>query len=156
MTKINGVNIQSSMFAILISIVLLMYLYFDTPVHARLMLNNYFLLLAIVVILFVFYQLLNKVNVFVALLFALVAFEVVRKSMRPDAYNPDKKIQYYDAMSPTSNTIISPKLIDHETTLEQEMVTLMNQVGAANTHPRTSPRYHPIVANLAGTSQIEP
>ena len=155
MTKINGLNIQDNIFAIIVSIVLLIYLYLDTPVPARLMLNNYFLLLAIVVIVFIFYYLLNKVNVFVALLFALVAFEVVRKSMKPDEYYIDKRIQYYDAMSSTSDAIISQKLTNQEITLEQEMVNLMNQVGVANEHPRTSPRYQPIVANLAGSSQLD-
>ena len=155
MSKIGSLNIQSNIFSVMISIVLLIYLYLDTPVPARLMLNNYYLLLAIVVIVFVFYHLLNKVNIFVALLFALVAFEVVRKSMKPDEYYIDKRIAYYDNGSSTSDNIISPKLMNHNMTLEQEMVVLMNQVGLANSHPRTSPRYQPIVANLAGSAMID-
>ena len=113
------------------------------------------LLLAIVVIIFIFYQLLNNVNVFVALLFALVAFEIVRKSMKPDEYYIDKNITYYDNMSSTSEKIISPKLTNYEVTLEQEMVNLMNDVSVANNHPRTSPRYQPIMSNLAGSSQLD-
>ena len=155
MSQINSLNIHSNIFAIIISIVLVIYLYLDTPIPARFMLNNYFLLLAIVGILFIFYYLFNKVNIFVALLFALVAFEIVRKSRKPDEYYIDKKIQYYDTIMSTSDKIISPKLTNRETTLEQEMVNLMNQVGVANDHPRTSPRYQPIVANLAGSSQLD-
>lgn len=155
MSKINSVNIQSNIFSVMISIILLIYLYLDTPVPARLILNNYFLLLAIVVILFIFYYLFNKVNIFVALLFALVAFEIVRKSMKPDQYYINKNITFYDNLSPTSDKIISQKLTNQDITLEQEMVTLMNQVNVANDYPRSSPRYQPIVANLAGSAQLD-
>ena len=154
MSSVNKILLKNDKFTVLIGMALIIYLYLDTPVPAKIMLNNYFLFIAIFIVGAVFYYLVNNVNLFIALLFGLVAFEIIRKSMKPDLKNIDKKIAYYDNFMPTSEKVISDKLKKNNT-LEQDMVNLMKQTKMANDYPRRSPRYQPIAPNIAGSSQIE-
>ena len=154
MNRDNKILLKNDSLTVIIGIALIIYLYLDTPVPAKLMLNNYFLFLALFIVVVIFYNLFNKVNMFVALLFALVAFEIIRKSMKPDLNNINKKIAYYDNFIPTSERVISEKLKKNNT-LEQDMVNIMKQTKMANDYPRRSPRYQPIAPNIAGSSQIE-
>ncbi len=154
MNSENKILLKNDSLTVIIGIALIIYLYLDTPVPAKLMLNNYFLFIVLFIVGYIFYILLNKVNMFVAILFALVAFEIIRKSMKPDLNNINKKIAYYDNFLPTSERVISEKLKVNNT-LEQEMVNIMKQTKIANDYPRRSPRYQPIVPNIAGFSQIE-
>lgn len=154
MELLNKLNLKKNTPTIMVAVALLVYLYLDTPVPASLVLNKYLLFLAYFLIVVTCYNLLNKVNVFLILLFALVAVEIVRKSSQPDLHSIDKKLAYYDNLMPTNSKVISDKL-QQDTNLEQEMVNLMKVTSEANDFPRSSPRYQPIAPSLAGLAQIE-
>ena len=154
MNYANKILLKTDPLTMIIGIALIIYLYLDTPVPSKLMLNNYYLFLAIFIVGLIFYHLVNYVNMFVALLFGLVAFEIIRKSMKPDLNNINKKISFYDDFMPTSERVISEKLKINNT-LEQDMVNIMKQTKMANDYPIRSPRYQPIAPNIAGSSQIE-
>ena len=62
-------------------------------------------------------------------------------------------IQDYTNSIQGSNNVISERLKDPNT-LEQEMIDNMYQTTSSE-HPRLSPRYQPLLPNMAGASIIE-
>ena len=153
MNVLKNLNLKKNQSQIIVGLMMLVYLYLDTPVPAKLMLNNYLLFLAVFIVGIVGYHLVNHVSIYIAILFIIIAFEVVRKSAEPNLHKIDKKITYYDNMTSTSEKVISDKLKEDDN-LEQDMVTLMKIPKVTNSIPRTSPRYQPIAPNLAGSSQL--
>ena len=139
-------------FSLLLGISLMTYLYLGTPVPANIVLQNISLILSIVVAVLAFCYLCAKVNIFVAIIFALVAFEIIRKSLKPDLDNIDKDIQYYNNIG-SNPDVLSDKL-KTSNTLEQEIVANMASA-PGNNPPGQPPRYQPLLADSAGSSQVE-
>ncbi len=138
---------------LLIGVLLLAYLYLDTPVPVNLVLDNISLVIAVLITVIIFSCLCIKVNIFVAIIFALVVCEIIRKSLKPNLNKINKNIKYYEKTNSNSNVILSNKLKDSNT-LEQEIVNRMVTV-VRNDTPRQTPRYQPLLANSAGSSQVE-
>ena len=63
----------------LLGVLLLVYLYFDTPLPFLLILKSYSLVLASLISLVIFCYLMKKLNIFVAIIFAIVAYEIIKK-----------------------------------------------------------------------------
>ena len=146
--------LQKNMLPVLLGILLMMYLYLGTPLPTNLVLHNFTLVVAILVSVVLFGFLSTKVNLVVAIVFAIVAFEVIRKSLKPNLNNISKDVKYYETTKSNTNVVISQKLKDSSNTLEQEMVDKMIIVTKQNT-PGQSARYQPLIADSAGSSQIE-
>ena len=95
----------------------------------------------------------KTVNIYVAIVFALVAFEVIRKSVKPDLNNLNKKVQYYNNLIPSSDVVISDRLKESNT-LEQDIVE--NMVPVTNKEiVSASPRYQALLPDLAGASTVD-
>ena len=144
---------NNNVFPLLLGSLLMVYLYLGTPVPANLILQNVSLVIAVVISILIFCSLCAKVNVFVAIIFALVAFEVIKKSLKPNLNDVDKNIQYYNNILSNADVVLSDKL-KNVNTLEQEMVSKMVPV-SGNNPPGQSPRYQPLLADSAGSSQLE-
>ena len=153
MALINSFLQKKNTQAILIGVLLIVYLYFDTPLPFHLVLQKLYLVIAIFVSLIVLTYLCIKVNIFVGIIFAIVAFEVIKKSLRQTPENLDRKVNFYSNTETNSNVVISENLKDSNT-LEQEIVKNMASV-VSNDPPGQTPRYQPLVADIAGSSQIE-
>jgi hypothetical protein len=138
--------------SLLLGAILIIYLYLGTPVPANLILQNFQLVISVVFFTVIFSCLYTKVNIFVAIIFALVAFEVIRKSLKPDLNNLDKNIQYYNNI-PNKNIVISNKLKNSDS-LEQEMVNNMKSIVGFN-YLNSIPKYKPVLSNSVKSSQIE-
>jgi hypothetical protein len=139
---------------ILLSVLLMTYLYLGTPLPINLVLQDFTLIVAILVSIVLFGFLSTKVNLVVAIVFAIVSYEVIRKSLKPDLNNISKDVKYYENTKSNSIVVISDKLKDTSSTLEQEMVDKMIIVTKQDTPGQTA-RYQPLVADSAGSSQIE-
>jgi hypothetical protein len=137
--------------SLIFGVILLVYLYLGTPVPANIILHNSSLIVSIIVSLLLFIYLCSRVNIFLAIIFALVAIEVIRKSLKPDLKDLDKKIQYYNHHD--NEVVISDKLKKNNT-LEQDMVSHMNST-IGNNFLGQSPRYQPLLADSVGSAQIE-
>ena len=138
---------------VVLSVLLLAYLYLDTPLPIVLILHKFSLGLSILVSLVVVCYLCKKVNVFVAIIFALVAFEVIRKSMNPDLQNLNKNVQYYNNLKSSSNVVISDRLKE-SASLEEELVENMIPVVNQQLVPE-SPRYQSVIPDLGGATQLD-
>jgi len=143
---------HKNIFSLLFGLLLIIYLYLGTPVPANIMLNNIVLIIAIIISVVITIFLSSKVNIFVGIIFALVAFEVIRKSLTPNLSNIDKNIQYYNNSTSNADVVLSDKL-KKTNTLEQEMVSNMESVVGNNIGQ--SPRYQPILADTIGVSNLE-
>ena len=153
MVQSNKILLKNDKLTMLIGLALVVYLYLDTPVPSQLMLNNYYLFIVILISGYGFYYLVNNVNMFVGLLFALVSFQIIRKSLTPELKNIDKKLLYYDDMKSTADRVISSKL-KKSNTLEQEMVNLMKQTEIEEDYPQISAKYKPVTSKIEGYSDL--
>ena len=138
--------------SLILGIVFIIYLYLGTPVPANIILQNGSLIVSIIVSLLIFSYLCSKVNIFVAIIFGLIAIEVIRKSLKPNLNDIDKNIQYYNS-EPNQDVVISNKLKKNNT-LEQEIVANMYST-IGNNFLGQSPRYQPLLADSVGSAQIE-
>ena len=143
---------NKNIFSLLFGLLLIIYLYLGTPVPANIMLNNIVLIFAVLISAGIVIFLSSKVNIFVGIIFALVAFEVIRKSLTPNLDNIDKNIQYYNNSTSNADVVLSDKL-KKSNTLEQEMVSNMESIVGNNIGQ--SPRYQPILADTIGVSNLE-
>ena len=84
MNVLKNLNLKKNQSQIIVGLMMLVYLYLDTPVPAKLMLNNNLLFLAVFIVGIVGYHLVNHVSIYIAVLFIIIAFEVVRKSAEPN------------------------------------------------------------------------
>ena len=153
MVQSNKILLKNDKLTMLIGLALVVYLYLDTPVPSQLMLNNYYLFIVILISGYGFYYLVNNVNMFVGLLFALVSFQIIRKSLTPELKNIDKKLLYYDDMKSTADRVISSKL-KKSNTLEQEMVNLMKQTKIKKEYPQISAKYKKKKKKIEGYSDL--
>ena len=144
---------NKNMISLSMGSLLMVYLYLGTPVPANIILHNVSLALSVIFSIVMFFSLCSKINIFVAILFALVAFEVINKSLHPQLSNINKNIQYYNNTESNKNTILSDKLKSSDT-LEQDMVSNMNTI-IGNNHLNRVPTYQPLLADSAGSSQVE-
>lgn len=138
--------------SLLLGAVLIIYLYLGTPVPTNLIIQNFQVIISVVFFTIIFCCLYTNINIFVAIIFALVAFEVIRKSLKLNLNNLDKNIQYYNNVL-NKNIVISNKLKKHDT-LEQDMVNKMKLIVGSN-YLNTISRYQPVLANSVESSQIE-
>ena len=146
--------LNKNVLPVLLGVLLLVYLYLDTPLPFVLILKNLSLWVAILVSLVVVCYLFKKVNIFVAIIFAIVAFEVIKKSiMSQDPNNLNKNMQYYNNLKPSSNVVLSDRLKESNT-LEQEMVENMVPSVEQEQVP-VSARYQALLPDLAGTSPLD-
>lgn len=153
MAKSKNLLQNKNTLSLFLGAVLMVYLYLGTPVPAVIILQNVSLILAVIVAVVIFCSLFMNVNIFIAILFALVAFEVIRKSLKPNLSNIDKTIQYYNNTESNADVVISDKL-KVLNTLEQNMVANMEAV-SGNNHLSQTPTYQPLLAESAGSSQLE-
>ena len=137
---------------IMIGILLIGYLYLDTPLPFNLKLGNISLLITILFAVCITYFLFVNVNIFVAIIFVLVTYEILRKSANVNKKNIDKKVKFYNS-PPNSSSIISDKLKESNT-LEQEMVSQMVPPVTKNTLLPT-PRYQATLPTFTGASLLE-
>jgi len=151
----NKLNFKNHTLAVVIAIALLMYLYLDTPVPAKLMLNKNLVVVAALLILFCSYHLMKKTNILVAILFALVGLDVIRKSLIPDLNDISKKITYYDNLEPVAAADVISDKLKNSNTLEQDIVQNMNLASMSEDRPQSSARYQPILPDLIGASNLE-
>tara|TARA_B100001093_G_C26770257_1_gene989810 strand:+ start:1008 stop:1469 length:462 start_codon:yes stop_codon:yes gene_type:complete len=143
-----------NLIASILGVLLLVYLYFDTPLPFLIILKSYSLFLVSLLSLVIFCYLMKNLNIFVAIIFAIVAFEVIKKStIIGDLNNVSKELQYYDNSKSFSNIVISERLKDSDT-LEQEIVKNMVPISQPHFIPE-SPRYQALLPDLAGTSQVD-
>jgi len=145
---------NKNLFPVLLGSLLMVYLYLGTPVPANLILQNVSLIIAIVISILIFCCLCARVNIFVAIIFALVAFDVIKKSLKPNLNDVDKNIQYYNNNILSNTEIVLSDKLKNSNTLEQDMVSKMSTV-SGNNPPGQTPRYQPLLADSAGSSQIE-
>ena len=144
---------NKNIFSLLFGLLLIIYLYLGTPVPANIMLNNIVLMFAVLISVGIVIFLSSKVNIFVGIIFALVAFEVIRKSLTPNLDNIDKNIQYYNNNSTSNADVVLSDKLKKSNTLEQEMVSNMESIVSNNIGQ--SPRYQPILADTVGVSNLE-
>lgn len=138
----------------LLGVLLLVYLYFDTPLPFLVILKSYSLVLASLISLVIFCYLMKKLNIFVAIIFAIVAYEIIKKStIITDLNSINKEVLYYNNSKPSSNMVISERLKESDT-LEQEMVKNMIPITDQHFVPE-SPRYQALLPDLSGASQID-
>jgi hypothetical protein len=136
----------------LIGLLLMSYLYLDTPFPMGIKLGKLPLVVCVLLALYLSYYLFKNVNIFISILFVLVAYEVIKKSAKVDKNNINKNTKFYNS-PPTSENIISEKL-KKPYTLEQEMVDKM--VPVVKHSPKVlSPRYQALLPDLTGTSSID-
>ena len=137
---------------VLLGLLLLSYLYLDTPFPINLKLGTISLVVFTLLALYLSYCLFKKFNIFVVILFILAAYEVIRKSANVNINNINKNTQFYNS-APTSETIISDRL-KNSYTLEQEMVD--NMVPVVKHPPKLlSPKYQAVLPDLTGTSEVD-
>jgi len=136
----------------LMGLLLMSYLYLDTPFPINVKLGKVSLVASVLLALYLSYYLFKNVNVFVAILFVLVAYEVIKKSAMVDSNNINKNTKFYNS-PPTSENIISDKL-KNSYTLEQEMVDKMVPV-VKHAPKLLSPRYQALLPDLTGTASID-
>lgn len=155
MSVLNNLFQNKNVLPVLLGVLLLVYLYLDTPLPFVLMLNNFSLLVAILVSLVVVCYLCKKTNVFVAIIFALVAFEVIKKSINPsDPNNLNRNVQYYDNLNPANSNVVISDRLKKSNTLEQEMVENMIPEVEQEQAP-VSARYQALLPDLGGASQLD-
>lgn len=156
MSELNKLFKNKDVLPVLLGVLLLVYLYLDTPLPFVLILRNISLWVAIFVSLVGSCYLSKKVNLFVALIFAMVAFEVIRKSM--DSRNPNnlnKDVQYYNNLKPSNSDIVISDRLKESDTLEQDMVeNMMPSVDQQLATP-VSARYQALLPDLGGASQLD-
>ena len=140
-------------FPVLLGVLMLVYLYLGTPLPTNFVLDKVTLFLALFVAVILVCYLFNNVNIYVAIIFVIVAFEIINKSLTPNPSNINKDVRYYSNTKSNTNVILSDKLKDSNT-LEQEIVDKMVTITKQNT-PGQSPRYQPLLADSAGSSKIE-
>ena len=138
--------------SILLGILLIGYLYLDTPLPFNLVLEKMSLLVTILLAVFVTCYLCINLNVYVAIIFLIVAYEVIRKSMKQNPKNINKKVRFY-GNSQSNSTVISEKLKESNT-LEQEMVSKMVPT-IKRDEPNPTPRYQALLPDLTGTAPID-
>lgn len=153
MNKVNINFTNNNILGFILAILLLIYLYLDTPLPFVFVLNNLYLMITIIISIIIFLYLCVYFNIFLAIIFALVVFEIIRKSLEPNLQNIDKSLHYYNTLNVQSSEVISEKLKTNNT-LEEEMI--LNVKSKKNNSPLLdSPRYQALLPNLEGTSNLE-
>lgn len=138
--------------SIMLGILLLGYLYLDTPIPFNLVLEKISLLVTIILVICLTCYLCINVNVYLAIIFLIVAYEVIRKSMKQNPKNINKKVRFY-GNSESNSTVISEKLKESNT-LEEEMVNKMVPL-IKRDPPNPTPRYQALLPDLTGTAPID-
>lgn len=138
--------------SIAVAILLMGYLYLDTPVPFNILLERGSLVASILVVLYIMYLLSTNLNLYVAIIFAIVSYEVIRKCMKQDPKNLNKNVRFYDNLTSNSDIVISEKLKE-STTLEQEMVENMVPLVTPDSSP--TPRYQAVLSNVDGTAPVD-
>jgi len=135
---------------LILGLLLLVYLYLETPVPLNMIINDTLLTIISIVLIVVSYLLISKVNIFVGLLFIIIAFELLRKLI-------GNKPMPIDRLSvkttETDLKINGANGLKKEYTLEESIVTTMNN--SKNNHQEMDdPEYQPQLPDLTSTSDI--
>lgn len=92
-------------------------------------------------------------HIFTIILGTILLIYLFTESSVPKGHYNYDNINYYNNLDNTSKAVISEKL-KNSNTLEQEMVYNMME-STVSEHPRLSPRYHPLLPNVAGAAMVE-
>lgn len=84
---------------------------------------------------------------------AILVIYLVMEYTKPRLQKFDREATYYDGSELSSDDVISDKLKKSDT-LEQDMVEKMVSSTQID-YPRSSPRYHPLLPNAAGSTLVE-
>jgi len=144
---------NKDIYPVSIGILLLGYLYLETPLPFNMVLQNSSLAVSILIALLIVYYLYLNVNVYVAIIFIIVAYEIIRKSMKQDPKYLNKDVNFYNKFNSNTNNVISNKLKDSDT-LEQEIVNTMVPTINHNTSTPT-PKYQSVLTNINGTAPVD-
>ena len=84
---------------------------------------------------------------------AILVICLVMEYTKPNLHNLNRDATYYDESELSSDVVISNKL-KRSDTLEQDVVDDMVSSTQMD-YPRSSPRYHPLLPNAAGSTLVE-
>ena len=135
---------------VILGVLLVIYLYLETPVPINLILNDTLLMVVVICFIIVSYFLITKLNIFVGLLFIIIAFEILRKI----SFNQNGNFERLKTYTSESNL----KSLGHSNlkkayTLEEKIVNTMNNSNN-NNGQMESAEYKPLLPDLSSTSTL--
>ena len=141
---------KKNLLYLILGLLLLVYLYLETPIPLNMILNDTLLTIVIIILIVVSYLLISKINIFVGLLFMIIAFEILRKLINNKTMPIDRLTV---KTTETDLKINGANGLKQDYTLEESIVTIMNN--SKNNHQEMDdPEYQPKLPDLTSTSSI--
>ena len=145
---------NKNLFCVILGLLLITYLYLETPVPINVILNDTLLGLVVLCLIIIAYYLIAHVNVFVGIIFIIIAYEIVRKvnnnRIEDGSLDMSNKKKYHSSTNVKS--IISPNL-KSDVTLEENIVNSMESHNNQIVNLDDS-NYKPILPDLSSTSDL--
>ena len=147
---------NKNLFCVILGLLLVTYLYLETPVPINVILNDTLLGIVVLCSIILGYYLIAHVNVFIGIIFIIIAYEIIRKindnrnGNGNGNWDMSNKKQYHS--STNSKSIIPPNL-KQGVTLEENIVDSMNTI---NNHmiQQEEQNYKPVLPDLSSASDI--